>query len=158
MGQILVMWKSPLQFMSFIALLLVCILCSACEENAPSIMGPCEHSYLDPIIEITRVSNAKTGQPISAFKITSVEIEGNQIDLHHLIHGESYNSVLYDSTVYCSIPCGFGTQDGEYKLLVSAVGYQDTAIIFNADYKKFEGGCPSSSSGSTTISFEMTKR
>jgi len=152
------MGKYSMQISSLITIILVCIICGACEEIAPPIMGPCEHRYLDPIIEITRVSNAKTGQPISAFKITSVEIEGNQIDLHQLIHGESYNSVLYDSTVYCSIPCGFGTQDGKYKLLVSAVGYQDTVIIFTADYKKFEGGCPSSSSGSTTISFEMTKR
>ena len=146
-----------MKFKSLIFVLIFCHQYISCEEIDPPLMGPCEHRYLDPIIEITEVSDAKTGQPISAFKITSVEIEGNQTDLHQLIHGESYNSVLYDSTVYCSIPCGFGTQDGEYKLLVSAVGYQDTAIIFNADYKKFEGGCPSSSSGSTTISFEMTK-
>ena len=139
------------------AILLVCIICGACKEIAPPIIGPCEHRYLDPIIEITKVTDAKTGQSISAFKITHVEIEGNQTDLHHLLHGESFNSLLYDSTVYCSIPCGFGAQEGEYQLMVSALGYQDTTIIFNATYKKFEGGCPSSSSGSTIISFEMTK-
>jgi hypothetical protein len=116
------------------------------------------HYYLDPIIEIKNVSDEESGRSITSFKITKSKIDSFEIDLHYLINDVSFNSVLYDSALYCSTPCGFGSDDGEYSLTISSVGYRDTTITFIAQYQNFKGGCPSSSSGSTVVSFQMTKQ
>ena len=129
----------------------------ACAENGDPTIGPCEHKYLDPILEIRNVSDEQSGQAITAFKITAVEIEDSSIDLHQFVNDVSFNIVLYDSVLYCNPPCGFGLDDGDYRLKISAIGYRDTTVTFNAQYLDFKGGCPSSSSGSTEVSFKMKK-
>lgn len=141
-----------------IVLILITVLLSACQNEFNPIYGPCVHYYLDPIIEIKSVSEEVSGQSIPSFTITNAMIDGLKIDLHALVNDVSFNTVFYDSALYCSAPCGFGSEEGEYRLAVSAIGYRDTIMTFNARYRKFQGGCPSSNSGSTVLSFQMRKK
>ncbi len=129
-----------------------------CEKIDDPVMGPCEHRYLDPLIVIDPVTEMTTGRQIMAFKIVDVTIDDNEIDLHQLLHDSASNCVLYDSVLYCNTPTGFGTQEGNYQLTIQASGFQDTTISFSAAYQTFDGGCPSSSSGSTPVSLQLKKR
>jgi hypothetical protein len=143
------------RFQTPILTILVFIIC--CARNTDPVVGPCVHQYLDPIIRIENVSDGKSGQEILSIKINHAQIDSMEINLQYLMNNVCFNVVLYDSALYCSTPCGFGTEDGEYILSVSSVGYRDTTISVTAQYQTFKGGCPSSSSGSTVISFEMNK-
>jgi hypothetical protein len=144
---------NPFAAIGFFALLIF----FACTENGDPTIGPCEHKYLDPVLEITNVSDEQSGQAITAFKITAVEIEDRSNDLHQLINNVSFNIVWYDSVLYCNPPCGFGFEDGDYRLKISAIGYRDTTAAIDAQYQNIKGGCPSSSSGSTVVSIKMQK-
>lgn len=131
---------------------------ASCEMLGEPSVGPCEHKYLDPIIEIKDVRDKESGQSISSIKIIKAEIDNLEIDIHRLVNDVTFNVVLYDSVLFCATPCGFGTEDGEYSLTISSTGFKNTLVNINAKYKNSKGGCPSFNSGGTMVSFQMTKQ
>ena len=129
----------------------------SCEDLGDPTIGPCVHIYRDPIVEVENVKDEQSGHIIYEFKIIEAVINDRTIEMHHLLNNVSFNSVIYDSILFCNTPCGFGYEEGVYKLSVSSIGYRDTTIIFNAQFKSGGGNCPSYSSGSTIVSFKMRK-
>lgn len=117
-------------------------------------IGPCVHIYKEPILHITSITNMITGEPVSAFTITDVRVDGRTQNLFHL-RSLSYGVVWYDSILFANVPCGFGTDEGVYHVTISATGFRDTVIQAAARYAVFQGGCPSSNSGGTRISFVL---
>jgi hypothetical protein len=130
--------------------IMFCII--ACE---PQNIGPCVHIYEEPILTIESISGGVDGNEISQAYIYNIKIDSAKRD-PVLITGEaSKNISVEDSVIVCSVPCGFGTEDGEYQFSVTADGYPDTTITSNAKYGKSKGGCPSSSSEGIKISFSL---
>jgi hypothetical protein len=117
-------------------------------------VGPCVHIYEDPVLHIQSVTNVQTGQSVQALNIIQVFRNGQKENIQPLL-AVSYNVTTIDSTLLCGLPCGFGTEAGTYRLTVAARGCKDTTISFVANYAVFKGGCPSSSSGGTKVSFQM---
>lgn len=117
-------------------------------------LGPCLHTYEDPVLHIQSVTNAQTGQSVQALDIVQVLLNGQKQDLH-FVTAVSFNVVVMDSTLLCGLPCGFGTEPGVYTLTVAARGCRDTTVSLAASYAVFKGGCPSSNSGGSQYSFQM---
>jgi hypothetical protein len=133
------------------------LLFTACDLLRETAIGPCEHNILDPLIEIEDVFDESSGQAIQEFKITAAILDSNHIQLQTLLNEVSFNTVFYDSVLYCNTPCGFAAEEGKYQLTLSASGYNDTTVVIDARFGKFDGGCPSTNSGSTTVTCKMRK-
>jgi len=144
--------------MKTLIFIFIFLLITACDHFRETPIGPCEHTILDPVIEIVDVFDENSGQNIEEFKITRALRDSQHIELYTLINNVSFNSVIYDSVLYCNSPCGFAAEEGEYQLTLSASGYGDTTVVIDARFAKFNGGCPSSNSGSTTVTCKMRKK
>lgn len=126
----------------------------SCEKPKDATVGPCVHTYEDPVLHVESVTNAQNNQLVPAIRILEVTRNGIRQQPGYL-RIISYNAVAFDTTLVCNVPCGFGTDEGAYTLRVSAPGYRDTVIAVNGKYAVFKGGCPSSNSGGTKFSFQM---
>lgn len=129
----------------------------SCEDpnNSDPEAGICVHTYEDPILAIESVSS-ESGDPISEIYLSNLSINGSEQDLSSVTDDPSNNVSVEDSSIVCTIPCGFGTQEGTYQFDTSTPDYQDTTITFEGvSYEVFNGGCPSSNSGSREVSFEL---
>jgi len=129
----------------------------ACDGFRDSPIGPCGHKTLNPVIEVDNVRDEMTGKIIREFKIINAKFNNHIIDMHSLTNDVSFNCAIHDSVLYCNVPCGFGSSEGEYSFYVSAIGYRDTTIIIDAQYKHFDYGCSSCNSGSSKVTFTMQK-
>lgn len=125
---------------------------AGCKSNGS--VGPCVHTYEDPVLHIQSVTNTRTGQSVQALNIIQVFRNDQKENIQSLLT-VSYNVSTMDSTLLCGLPCGFGTEAGTYKLTIAARGCKDTTISFDAKYAVFKGGCPSSNAGGTRVSFQM---
>lgn len=124
-------------------------------------IGPCVHTYEDPVLHIKSVKNKNTGTDILEIQIHSLQKDGIPIKVDstssaYLIQAsKGYNVTIRDSNLVCGIPCGFGFDEGSYQFVVSADGFRDTIIAVNAKYAVFKGGCPSSNSGGSQINIQL---
>jgi hypothetical protein len=139
-------------------IVVLCLLFWNCEKvKDGDTIGPCVHTYEDPVIHIDSVTNAQNGSLISTFQILEIIKDGYREQPAYM-KIVSNNVAVYDTMLVCSLPCSFGTDEGKYSLKVSAVGYRDTTVSVNAKYAVFKSGCPSSNSGGTRFSFKMQMR
>lgn len=136
--------------------LFVFFIIASCEQREGNLVGPCVHNYEDPILAIESVEDAKSGEQLSQITISEVLVDSASKQVSSLVTESSENVTVQDSSIVCEPPCGFGTETGQYQFTVQASGYEDTSITReNVQYENFDSGCPSSSSGSTTISFDL---
>jgi len=136
--------------------LFIFFITASCEQREGNPVGACVHHYEDPILAIESVNDANSGEQISEITITDVRIDSVSQKVSSLVQESSNNVAVEDSSIVCKPPCGFGTKAGQYQFTVQASSYKDTTISKeNVAYKNFDGGCPSSNSGSTTITFEL---
>jgi len=132
----------------------VFLMISSCEPPGSG-LGPCVHIFEEPILTIQSVNSAETGNSLSTIVLFEVTIDGIGRDATYLTQEMSENITIEDSVLICSIPCGFGTLEGIYQFSVKSEGFKDTLITENATYNKSEGGCPSSSSEGSKITFSL---
>ena len=133
-----------------LVILIIALVIYSCEENEKDLVGPCVHSYNEPILNITSVRDANN-KPISFVILRDLKINGIKLFAQSLLH-ESYSIVASDSLFYCNIPFGFGVEEGTYEFIIEAEGLQPKMItIEDVKYTIFVGGCPSYSDGGTRI-------
>lgn len=106
-------------------------------------------------LQIQSVNSAETGDEVSSLEIFDVKIDSVNGEPAFFIQDVSENITVEDSILVCTLPCGFGTHEGTYQFAVNADGFKVTVITKNAKYNKLKGGCPSSSSDGTKISFSL---
>lgn len=120
-------------------------------------VGPCVHIYEEPILSIVSVSDEDHGNEISQITISDIYIDDEIQNPLQLVDQTSTNVAVEDSLIICSVPCGFSTREGNYQFTVYAEGYNEATISAEANYGTSEGGCPSTSSDGTTISFTLVE-
>lgn len=151
--------KNVLIFGLLVLLLVNCEITTSSQKEEEKEAGPCVHIYEDPILVIESVSNSRSPDTLSQVRIYDITVDSARQDLTSLADDPSQNVSVQDSTILCTIPCGFGKKDGTYRFNARAEGYQDTTLAFeDVNYEIFNGGCPSSNSGSTEVSFEMKSK
>lgn len=118
-------------------------------------VGPCVHTYLDPVIHIPAVTDYATGEEIDSFVISDVVLDGQPIPVDRLTRVFSSGAEAEGDSLVCSTPCGFGTDEGRYELTVSSSGYCPRRVDLEAQYDTFEGGCPSSNGGGVLLEISL---
>lgn len=113
------------------------------------------HVYEEPIFTIQSVNSSKTGINISLVEIFDVKVDSVSRNPAFLIDESSENIFVEGSILICTIPCGFGTFEGTYQFSVKADGFKASIITKSARYNQLKGGCPSSSSDGTKMSFSL---
>jgi hypothetical protein len=116
--------------------------------------GPCIHLYHDPALRI--VHAAASGTPLAELFIESITINGRDLpDLSSLVSLPAVNLSLDGARLRCRLPCGLGTEEGTWQVTVSAPGLQAKQFVIPVSYDDFDGGCPSSNSGSTEVTLTL---
>ena len=118
--------------------------------------GPCVHTYDDPLIHITRATDAATGAAIPTVWLSAFTLGGMVTGPQPLLAGSPAFGVTPEGQVLrCDPGCGFGTSEGVYRFSAAAPGYLTATVEVNARYSRFDGGCPSSNSGSTRLDVRL---
>lgn len=118
-------------------------------------VGPCVHTYNEPVLNIDRVVDSQTGAPIQKVKISSLTVDNVEQNPAWVIAGVAKNITIQDSSLFGQPPFGFGTNDGIYQFFIQATGYRDTLVCQLANYQTFKGGCPSFNDDGTHITVKM---
>jgi hypothetical protein len=93
---------------------------------------------------------------LNSVTISDVVIRSRPIgDLGSLTQPPAVGMSLVNGELRCDIPCGFGVLEGQYEFTVKAPGYLDKRVTTMASYSRFDGGCPSSNSGSTELTVSL---
>lgn len=112
--------------------------------------GGCEHTYRDPVLEITHAFDAATGRRVALVYLTGLSVQDQSFPITYLL-ASSRGATAKGDTLICAIPCAFGTAEGRYAFTVSADGHVTQARTVQARFGDFHGGCPSWNSGSTKL-------
>lgn len=113
-----------------------------------SVGGPCYHTYHDPVL---RLEVQGTLQP-ATLAVTDLTIDGRLVgSLEGLVTDPAFRARAVTDTIYCDVPCGFSTLEGQYAFVASAPGYRPEPLSIAVNYRNFDGGCPSANSGSTVV-------
>ena len=118
--------------------------------------GSCEHTYRDPLLVLQTVTDARTGAPLTRVTIRDVTVAGQPVRAEDLLRGPTRNVVLDNGGLVCAGDCGFATTPGLYRLTVAAQGYQPLVVERDADYARFQRGCPSFNEGSSVMQVQLT--
>jgi hypothetical protein len=97
-----------------------------------------------------------SGTPLADVFIESITINGRDLsDLSSLVNHPAVNLSLDGARLRCRLPCGLGTEEGTWQMTVSAPGLQAKQFVIPVSYADFDGGCPSSNSGSTEVTLTL---
>ena len=129
------------------------VLLAGCDIGA----GPCIHTFEEPILRITDARDATTNQAINTVLLTNVRV-GGIWQAPALLMGKAERAAARGDTLECTVPCAFATLGGPYRFEVQSPGYFRDSVAIEAQYRSFDGGCPSSSRGSTQTSVRLTRR
>ncbi len=113
--------------------------------------GPCIHTYEDPVLVIREVRGPQ-GILLSPVTISGLAFAGRLVeDLAQYATPPGFNVQVVPEGLRCVVACGLGVSEGIYDLTVVALGYAPKVVRVDARYRNFDGGCPSSNSGSTEV-------
>lgn len=139
-------------FYRYIFLMSPLVLLLGCGETS----GPCIHTYEDPVVAITEVTDGNTGDQVEEIVVEAAEVDGQAVDeLSRLTMEPAFGVAVTEEGIACAVSCGFGTTEGAWSLAVGAAGYESKIVQVNAEYQGFEGGCPSRNFGPTQVQFEL---
>lgn len=117
-------------------------------------VGPCVHSYKEPILNVTAIKDSLNKQ-VGFVKLYNLKINGSKVNGKSVI-SPSYSIVVDDTLYYCNVPFGFGTKEGTYTFTMEAEGYSPKKIIINnVKYATLKGGCPSYNDDGTDIALNI---
>lgn len=117
--------------------------------------GVCSHTYREPVFNISYAVNALTGEPVGTIVIQSISINDRLVtDDNNPLTG-SQNIVRVDGHWRCSLPCGLGNEEGRYRIVVDSPGYLPQSLTVQANYRVYEGGCPSYSDQGLHVSLAL---
>jgi hypothetical protein len=118
--------------------------------------GPCVHTYREPILNIVAAMDARSNAPIHSFVIHEVRMDGIKQDFYFLL-AESYGVKAQGDSLVCQVPCGFGSEEGNYTFTVTAEGYPAQVRGYEGHYSIFHGGCPSYNDGGARVTLRLQK-
>jgi len=116
--------------------------------------GPCVHEFREPVLIIESAEDAEN-QPIDAVILSDITFNGNEISLQYLMTLMTENIQVEDDRATCTIPCGFGIEDGTYAFTAWSTDTEPKDFNVEATYGSGTGGCPSFSDDGTRLSLSF---
>ena len=119
------------------------------------VVGACEHVFKDPVlaVQLNAVGASRPGTPA----LTGFQLNGrSQPPTPDWTNAPAYRVQIRGDTLFCQATCGFSFNEGGYQFTASADGFAPRPVAVDARYQEFDGGCPSSSQGSTRITLTLT--
>lgn len=122
-------------------------------------MGPCVHNYYEPVLNIDRVIANPANTEIDRVALTEVIHDDQPVELEEWCAFQAeelcYGLSFEEQTAVCTLPCGFGNDEGAWRIEVTAEGYQSTTTTLDASYEVSEGGCPSYNDEGSRFELEL---
>jgi hypothetical protein len=106
-------------------------------------LGPCVHTYREPILLISSVRSGANGTALGTVYIDSLTLQ-HGFSPEREWSTREYERLTFEGDRYrCEVVCGFGDEAGTYRFRVSAPGHTPMRVTVDAEYREFHGGCPS---------------
>lgn len=136
--------------------------CDSFESREPGeTAGPCVHNYYESVMNIDRVIANPANTEIGGVSLNEVVHDDVEVQLEAWCDGQAdglcYGLSFENEAPVCSLPCGFGTEEGEWRIELSAEGYQPATVTLDASYGEHEGGCPSYSDDGSHFELELNE-
>jgi hypothetical protein len=119
--------------------------------------GPCELTYLEPVLSITSATDSATAGQISVVSFTAITVNGVSLNLE-IAAAYSRNVSVSGSGVVCTVPCAFSIQQGSYSFAASSPGYVSQQRVLQVGYSRLSGNCPASYSGATQLALTFARQ
>jgi hypothetical protein len=132
--------------------MILTLLLAGCGVVGDDLAGPCLHVYQEPIITLA-------SDDATYVQISDITIDGRTPpDPTRVIGGPAVgvSEVAGVPGFRCDLPCGFGTDSGEWVFVVTSADHADLEVQREVDYAEFEGGCPSANDGGAVIDLDLT--
>lgn len=126
-----------------IALLSACNVSEIEDGSKESPESVCGHSYKEPVFNISYAVDAIDGDSLSEVALRNVTVNGRPVTDYSTVLVAAKNIHIRDGVMVCTLPCGFGVEEGTYRLYVDAPGHQTQQVSVQANYRVYSGGCPS---------------
>lgn len=118
------------------------LLTAGCDSSRT--VGSCEVDFEDPLIRITEAEGRGSGASIPELTLTDITLDGSEVRVP-LLALESGATAGGEDSLRCSVPCGFGNDEGEYTFVVSAADYRSKKVDLGEveyDEREERGSCP----------------
>jgi len=131
----------------------LCLSLLGCREFGA---GGCSHEYRDPLLVLRAAQDSVKARAIARVGVSDITIGNRVVPLTYLMQSLPISRVtLSNDTLWCDVPCGFGNEEGVWRFAVSATGYRSQTMRVDAQYRHFDGGCPSYSEGSVIFAVRL---
>lgn len=121
--------------------------------------GPCVHYYYDAVLNIDRVISNPANTEIGRVTLIEVVRDGYEVQLETWCAGQPealcYGLSFEDEIPVCTLPCGFGNDQGMWSIELSAEGYHPATVDLEASYEVHERGCPGYSDEGSHFELEL---
>lgn len=112
--------------------------------------------FADPLFQITSVTDARTGSPLSRITLSEIKYAGTPVSPTTLLYDRtSFGVSAEGDTLACTVPCGFGVTEGRYEFKVTAPGYQPMRVAQDGRYQRLQSECPRVYAGSTELRLSL---
>ena len=120
--------------------------------------GPCEHTFRDPLVTVQSAKDSATGAPIPQLLLHSFTVRAiPQVARDIAVVPPTSRVALRGDTLVCAVVCGFGTLEGPWSFTATASGYLPRTVQATGTYPRFDGGCPSSNSGTVSLNIRLVR-
>lgn len=120
----------------------IVILEGCTSEILPPDNGPCVHEHRDPVLKVEHVTSVMINESIDPIILSNISIDNNSLPLIYYSGSPLKNISFQDTSMVCTVPCGFGIDSGTYEFKVSAEGYLDSTVIVTAHHDFLKEAVP----------------
>lgn len=130
-----------------IAVSVIAVLLCACgsdSDNEQPLAGPCVVTQLEPVVHLDAAYGRQSGAVIGELEISGLAVNDqtlSELELELIATGGG-NISASGASLFCTLPCQFGVEEGTWTFTAAADGYLPTDQSLDAGYDVFEGGCP----------------
>lgn len=132
---------------------------AACNEigSESNPVETCGHNFKDAVINFNYAMDESNGDHLQKIILRNVTINNRPIVDTNITLMEARNAVVENGAIVCTLPCGFGTEEGVYRAYVEAPGYKTQYLQADASYRVFVQGCPSYNDNGLHLGVELER-
>lgn len=120
----------------------------------------CAVRAVDPLVTVEVVTDSASNAAIPAILISDVLYSGLQVSAGTLVDPQRApvrQATVEGDAVRCVVVCGFGSNEGTYRVTIAAPGYSPRTVSFAAAYNSLGDGCPRLQRQGVKLNLSLTK-